>query len=107
MQINYPSTAASALLPLTIANNFTPEVLFCGGSSADTDGNPSNISADTPASTQCVRMVLNEAGIAGGWIVEQMPDARVMGEAVLTPDGERELFIPVVACHHQRARKYN
>lgn len=33
-------------------------------------------------------MVLTTAGIAMGWAVEQMPEARVMGDAVLTPDGK-------------------
>ena len=28
------------------------------------------------ASAQCSRMVLNEAGIAGGWKVEYMPEPR-------------------------------
>lgn len=32
-------------------------------------------------------MVLNAAGIAGGWKVESMPQNRVMPDAVLLPDG--------------------
>lgn len=44
-QINYPASSAAVLLPLTIANNFTPEVLMCGGTTANTDGNPANIDA--------------------------------------------------------------
>ena len=31
-------------------------------------------------------MVLNAAGIAAGWQVETMPEARVMVDAVLLPD---------------------
>jgi hypothetical protein len=32
-------------------------------------------------------MVLNTAGIAAGWAVESMPQARVMPNAILLPDG--------------------
>lgn len=32
-------------------------------------------------------MVLNNAGIAAGWQVEEMPDNRLMVDAILTPDG--------------------
>lgn len=38
-------------------------------------------------------MVLNAAGIAGGWTVEQMPTPRVMGDAILTPDGKVRRFV--------------
>ena len=53
---------------------------------------PSTLSSQTPASSQCVRMVLNTAGIAAGWQVESMPQPRVMPNALLLPDG-RVLFI--------------
>lgn len=33
-------------------------------------------------------MVLNPAGIAKGWQIEQMPNARVMADGILTPDGK-------------------
>ena len=49
---------------------------------------PNTLSYDTPASTQCVRMVLNEAGIAKGWIIEQMDAPRIMGDGIITPDGK-------------------
>jgi hypothetical protein len=88
VKITYPSSPAAVLLPLTIANGFTPEVLICGGTSVNTDGNPTTISANTPGSNQCIRMVLNSAGIARGWQVEYMPEIRIMGDAVLTPDGK-------------------
>jgi hypothetical protein len=42
-----------------------------------------------------VRMVLNEAGIAKGWIIEQMPEGRIMVDMILTPDGKVSLaFYP-------------
>jgi len=72
---------------LTPENNYTPEILICGGSNiSDTlDGNL--ISSQTPASKQCSRMVLTEEGISGGWKTEEMPIARTMGEMFILPDG--------------------
>lgn len=83
-----PGSSASALLPLTKANSYTPEVLFCGGTTANLDISPSQLSATYPASKQCSRMVLNTAGIAKGWQIEQMPMGRIMSDALLTPDGK-------------------
>ncbi|KAM0749961.1 copper radical oxidase [Meredithblackwellia eburnea MCA 4105] len=88
VRVTYPASAASALLPLTVANNWTPEVLFCGGSTADTEINPVKLSSQDPASSQCVRMVLSTAGMKAGWSVETMPELRVMGDGILTPDGK-------------------
>ena len=55
--------------------------------SRDPSADPSTLSSQTPASAQCIRMVLNAAGIAAGWQVEFMPQARVMLDAILLPDG--------------------
>ena len=46
------------------------------------------ISSQDPASSQCSRIVLTDEGIAAGWEVEQMPNARTMPDAVLLPTGE-------------------
>ncbi|GAA5979733.1 hypothetical protein JCM10908_003025 [Rhodotorula pacifica] len=86
--VTYPGSAASVLLPLTKANAYQPEVLFCGGTTANLDISPSQLSATYPASKQCSRMVLNAAGIRKGWQTENMPTPRVMGDALLTPDGK-------------------
>jgi len=88
VRINYPASAASTLLPLTIANDWTPEVILCGGSSAASIEAGKGLSADSPASAQCSRIVLDQAGIKAGWATETLPEARVMGDAVLTPDGQ-------------------
>ncbi|GAA5854744.1 hypothetical protein JCM9279_007012 [Rhodotorula babjevae] len=85
--ITYPASAASVLLPLTIANGYQPEVLFCGGTTANLDINPAQLSAKAPASKQCSRMKLDAAGIPKGWQTEDMPFPRVMGDAILMPDG--------------------
>jgi len=88
VRITYPYTAAAALLPLTVANNWTPEILFCGGSTINEKLAATKQSSATPASKQCARMALSTAGIKRGWQVEYLPESRVMGEAVLTPTGQ-------------------
>lgn len=87
VRITSPFSAGATLLPLTPENNYTPEVMICGGSTVSDSVSPSSISSQTPASAQCSRLVLSEAGIAAGWQVESMPQARVMPELVLLPDG--------------------
>jgi len=82
-----PYSAGAVLLPLTPENNYTPEVMICGGSTVSDTVNPASLSSQTPASAQCSRMVLTDAGIAAGWKVETMPQARVMPELILLPDG--------------------
>ncbi|GAA5952686.1 hypothetical protein JCM21900_000403 [Sporobolomyces salmonicolor] len=84
--ITYPASAASVLLPMTVANSWTPEIMFCGGTTANLDVDPSQLSATIAASKQCSRMVLNTAGMKAGWKTETMPYARVMADAILTPD---------------------
>ncbi|KDN37723.1 hypothetical protein RSAG8_09991, partial [Rhizoctonia solani AG-8 WAC10335] len=84
----FPIAITTALLlPLTFRNKFQPEMLICGGSALDDRAPPRKLSAQDPASNQCSRMVLTETGIAAGWQVEEMPDPRVMPDAVLLPDG--------------------
>ncbi|GAA5998014.1 uncharacterized protein JCM10292_002262 [Rhodotorula paludigena] len=85
--VTYPASAASVLLPLTIANNWTPEILFCGGTTANLNLNPAKLSSSYLASKQCSRMALNTAGIKKGWITEDMPSPRLMGDALLLPTG--------------------
>ncbi|SCV66917.1 BQ2448_5563 [Microbotryum intermedium] len=88
VKINYPATAATTLLPMTVANDFATEVLFCGGSAQDVD-HPWKLSAKTSmASTQCARLVVDGTRALGGWKVEEMPEPRLMANAVLIPDGK-------------------
>ncbi|KAF5372597.1 hypothetical protein D9758_005225 [Tetrapyrgos nigripes] len=90
VRISSPFSAGATLLPLTLENNYTPEVLICGGSTLDDDAElftPGIPSSQSPTSDQCVRMVLNDEGIAAGWQVEHMPEPRIMAELILLPDG--------------------
>ncbi|KAF8870522.1 glyoxal oxidase N-terminus-domain-containing protein [Mucidula mucida] len=87
VRITSPFSAGATLLPLTPENGYTPEILICGGSQlSDSDGG-SVIDSQSPTSDQCSRLVLDAAGIAEGWKVETMPQARTMLELILLPDG--------------------
>ncbi|KAJ3558500.1 hypothetical protein NM688_g890 [Phlebia brevispora] len=88
VRVTYPMTGTGVLLPLTPENNYAPEILLCGGSTVDDQKPGYEISSQDPASAQCSRMVLTDDGIAAGWQVEQMPEARTMPDAVLLPTGQ-------------------
>ncbi|KAI0086181.1 copper radical oxidase [Irpex rosettiformis] len=88
VRVTYPMTGTGVLLPLSPANNYASEILLCGGSTVDDKKPGYEISSQDPASSQCSRMVLTDAGIQAGWQVEQMPQARTMPDAVLLPTGK-------------------
>lgn len=88
VRVTYPMTGTALLLPLSPENNYTPEILLCGGSTVDDTKPGYEISSQDPASAQCSRMVLTNDGIIAGWQVEQMPQARTMPDAVLLPTGQ-------------------
>ncbi|KAJ7599807.1 glyoxal oxidase N-terminus-domain-containing protein [Mycena floridula] len=87
VRISYPFSGSAVLLPLTPENHYTPEVMICGGSTISDTADPATLSSQIPASAQCSRLVLTAAGIAAGWKVESMPQARVMIDLLLLPDG--------------------
>ncbi|KAJ7173340.1 glyoxal oxidase N-terminus-domain-containing protein [Mycena filopes] len=87
VRISSPFSAGHVLLPLSAANNYTPEVMICGGSTVSDKVAANSISSQAATSTQCIRMVLNAAGIAAGWKVETMPQGRIMVDMILLPDG--------------------
>ena len=88
VRVTYPMAGTGLLLPLSPQNDYTPEVLLCGGSVIDDHKAGHEISSQDPASAQCSRMVLSVNGIAAGWKTEQMPEARTMPDAVLLPTGK-------------------
>ena len=88
VRVTYPMTGTALLLPLSPDNDYTSEILVCGGSTVDDTKPGYEISSQATASSQCSRMVLNDQGIASGWQIEQMPQARVMPDAVLLPTGQ-------------------
>ncbi|KAJ7267800.1 glyoxal oxidase N-terminus-domain-containing protein [Mycena rebaudengoi] len=87
VRISYPLSGSAVLLPLTPENNYTPEVMICGGTTILDTADPSTLSSQFPASAQCSRLLLTAKGIAAGWKVEHMPQARVLPDMVLLPDG--------------------
>ncbi|KIK46373.1 copper radical oxidase [Suillus luteus UH-Slu-Lm8-n1] len=87
-RVTYPMAAAGLLLPLSPEDGYTAEILLCGGSTIDDKKPGYEISSQDPASSQCSRLLLTDQGIAAGWAVEQMPQARHMPDAVLLPTGE-------------------
>ncbi|KAJ7800826.1 glyoxal oxidase N-terminus-domain-containing protein [Mycena olivaceomarginata] len=87
VRFSNPLSGSAVLLPLTPENNYTPEVMICGGTTLSDTADPSTLSSQFPASAQCSRLLLTAEGIAAGWKVEHMPQARVMPDMVLLPDG--------------------
>ncbi|RDX46422.1 DUF1929-domain-containing protein [Lentinus brumalis] len=89
----YPASGATAMLPLTPENNYTPTVLFCGGSNM-TDfqwGNYSWPFEDTwnvPASEKCHSITPEPTDGSPVDYVEDddMPIGRTMGQFIALPD---------------------
>ncbi|KZS88395.1 hypothetical protein SISNIDRAFT_552644 [Sistotremastrum niveocremeum HHB9708] len=88
VRITYPMAGTGVLLPLDPAKDYQSEVLICGGSTISDTMAGYDISSKTPASKQCSRLLLTDDGIKAGWSVEEMPDARLMPDAVLLPTGD-------------------
>lgn len=87
----YPASAATALLPLTPANNYSATVLFCGGSAANfnlsSDGGAQfNVTA-VPADNTCVR-ISPEDEKPTYEDDDYMLEGRSMGQFILMPDGK-------------------
>ncbi|KAI0757966.1 glyoxal oxidase N-terminus-domain-containing protein [Fomes fomentarius] len=86
VRVTNPMDGSAILLPLH-PPDFVPEVLVCGGSQSDTI-DPSLLSSQTPATSQCSRIKLTPEGIAKGWQVEHMLENRTMPELVHLPNGQ-------------------
>ncbi|KAI0737817.1 glyoxal oxidase precursor [Daedaleopsis nitida] len=87
VRVTNPMDGSAILLPLS-PPLYIPEVLVCGGSTADDRIQPENLSSQFPASAQCSRLTLTPAGIARGWEVERMLEGRIMPELVHVPNGQ-------------------
>ncbi|KAI0316193.1 glyoxal oxidase precursor [Amylostereum chailletii] len=86
VRVSNPIDGSGILLPLS-PPDYTPEVLICGGTATDTLP-VANLSSQTPATTQCSRIMLTDEGIAKGWEVEQMIEPRTMLEMLHLPNGQ-------------------
>ncbi|KAG6907578.1 hypothetical protein DXG01_008374 [Tephrocybe rancida] len=86
VRVTNPFDGTATLLPLS-PPNYTPEILVCGGSNASDTIPSAQLSSQDPASSQCSRITVTPEGIQRGWVVEHMPEGRMMPEMVLLPDG--------------------
>ncbi|KAF5352187.1 hypothetical protein D9758_009232 [Tetrapyrgos nigripes] len=90
VRVTNPYDGAVTLLPLS-PPDYIPEVLACGGSNTTddfTNDEVNRLSSQDPASDQCSHIVLTPEGIEQGWIVETMPEGRMMAEMILMPNGQ-------------------
>lgn len=91
----YPASGATALLPLTPANNYTPTVIFCGGS-AMTEFQygdyrfPFSDTWNIPASYDCQRITPEpQDGSAPVYVQDDnMLEGRTMGQFIILPNGQ-------------------
>ncbi|KAJ6577589.1 glyoxal oxidase N-terminus-domain-containing protein [Mycena capillaripes] len=91
----YPASAATAMLPMTPANNYAQTIIFCGGSDMPDDawGNftyPWINTWEYPASKDCQRITPEPAdGSAARYIQDDdLPQGRTMGQFIILPDGK-------------------
>lgn len=90
----YPASGATAMMPLTVANNYEQTVLFCGGTDLPDDawGNYSWPFVNTweyPASPKCHKLTAEpQDGSQPAYVEDDpMPEGRTMGQFILLPDG--------------------
>lgn len=86
VRVTNPFDGTATLLPLS-PPLFTPEILVCGGSNSSDMTPAEQHTSEDPASDQCSRIVVTPEGIKRGWVTERMPEARVLPEMILLPDG--------------------
>ena len=91
----YPASGAVAMLPLTPANNYTPTIIFCGGTNMTDDqwGNysyPFINTWDYPASNDCQRITPEpQDGSAPVYVQDDdMLEGRTMGQFIILPTGQ-------------------
>ena len=91
----YPASGGVAMLPLTPENDYTPTIIFCGGSTMNEFqwGNFSFPFANTweiPASKDCQTITPEPADKSAPRYVQDddMPEGRSMGQFIILPDGK-------------------
>ncbi|KAJ7046955.1 DUF1929-domain-containing protein [Mycena alexandri] len=91
----YPASGGVAMLPLTVANNYTQTLLFCGGSNMPEPlwGNysyPNTNTWDYPASTDCQRITPEPADKSSPQYEQDddMIEGRTMGQFIILPTGK-------------------
>jgi hypothetical protein len=91
----YPASGATAMLPLTPANNYTPTILFCGGQAMSEFqyGDyrfPYANTWDIPASQDCQRITPEpQDGSSPAYVQDDnMLEGRTMGQFIILPNGK-------------------
>lgn len=83
----YPASASSAMLPLTPANGYNATVMYCGGTNLNDSQwlQPGLALINITADTSCIKI---SPATSLDWQEEDyLPEGRVMGNAILLPDG--------------------
>lgn len=73
----YPNTGGSVLLPLTSVNNWSPDIIICGGGAYQ--------DITSPTDPSCGR--IQPLATTPSWEMDSMPEGRGMVEGILLPDG--------------------
>ncbi|CAO1627348.1 unnamed protein product [Parajaminaea phylloscopi] len=94
----YPASGATAMLPLTPANNYTPTILFCGGFYADDSlwgdfGAPRFNPLETASSDDCSSITPSNADGSDNPNAkyvreEKLKSPRTMGQFIILPTGQ-------------------
>ncbi|KAJ7175744.1 DUF1929-domain-containing protein [Mycena filopes] len=91
----YPASGGVAMLPLTVANNYSQTIIFCGGSDMPDAawGNyahPAINTWDYPASKDCQRITPEPLdGSAAAYVQDDpMLEGRTMGQFIILPTGK-------------------
>lgn len=94
----YPASGATAMLPLTPTNNYTPTILFCGGTYLDTDDQWGNYTSPNinilgvTARKECHSITPENAdgsrNTTGFTQDDDLPEGRTMGQFIHLPTGQ-------------------
>ncbi|CAK5275730.1 unnamed protein product [Mycena citricolor] len=92
----YPASGATAMLPMTPANNYQQTIIFCGGQGSMSDQQWGNFAFpfanpwDIPASADCQRITPEPAdGSAPVYTQDDdMLETRTMGQFIILPNGK-------------------
>lgn len=77
----YPNTGTSVLLPLSSSNNWTAEILICGG------GAYQDLTSPTDASCGRITPLSSNNNKPPTWELDSLPQGRTMLDNILLPDG--------------------
>lgn len=85
----YPNTGTSVLLPLSSSNNWSAEILICGGGAYQDLTSPTDASCGriTPLSSSSSSSSSSNNNKPPTWELDSLPQGRTMLDNILLPDG--------------------